>query len=312
MQSRRTRLVIILAVSFAVIWGVKYYLFDSSPVPDTSDYALDINEIRGLARNQPGTLPVELRGLKVGESQMPATAGVAGDGLFSKRDLVFTSFQVVYPDRTVIVDTAHDESIHTGNFGDTGFHQAAFDQMQDAIKQAALIVITHEHLDHIGGIAKSPHLAEITPRALLTDGQIHGPTIGQAGFPEGALEKFKKFDYDRLHSPAPGIVLIKAAGHSTGSQIIYVTLANGEEYLFVGDIVWHMDAIRRLRGRPRLVSMAFLGEDRDAVAAQIRTLYDLNALLSSPEYSRLHIVDAHDADQWRQYIKTGLIKEGFL
>ncbi|MEQ9367342.1 MAG: MBL fold metallo-hydrolase [Leptospirales bacterium] len=312
MQSRFARLFTIAAVSIAVIWGIKYYLFDSSAVPENSDYTLNLDEIRALARNQPGALPLQLRGLLIGESSFPRSAAVAGDGLFSNRALVFTAYQAVYPDRTAIIDTAHDRAIHQANFGETGFTQDAYDRMQAAMKAAALIVITHEHMDHVGGIAQSPHLAEITPRTLLTRDQINGPTIGQSGFPEGALSRFRDFDYDRLYSPAPGMVLIKAPGHSTGSQMIYLTLANGEEFLFVGDIVWHMDAIRRLRGRPRFVSLAFLGEDRDQVAAQIRTLHDLGAIQADARNNRLHIIVAHDAEQWREYLDAGFVQKGFL
>ena len=48
---------------------------------------------------------------------------------------------------------------------------------------------------------------------------------------------FRTIDYDRLYAVAPGVVLVSAPGHSPGSQLVYVRLADYREVLLVGDLV---------------------------------------------------------------------------
>ena len=70
-------------------------------------------------------------------------------------------------------------------------------------------------------------------------------------------------DYEKYDAFASGIALIKAPGHTPGSQMIYVKLASGAEYLFVGDAAWHMDGIRQIRGK----DADWVKEDEKALAA---------------------------------------------
>lgn len=300
------RIVYILVAVVIVGWGLKWYFFDQGSVPETSNFQIDLVELRDAAGPQEQG-PVNLNGLLVGESAFPAAGVIAGDSFFEKRRMVFTSFQLVYNDgRSVILDTAHNEYLHKKNFGEDGFNNERFDEMQNAMRKADLIVATHEHMDHVGGISQSPYLEEITAHTALLEEQIHGPTIGLAEFPEGALEKFTPLKYEGMLSPMPGVVLLRAAGHSTGSQIIYVRKTNGQEFLFVGDIVWNMEAVRRLAARPRLVSMLFLQEDRDAVAQQIRAIHEFVA--AEPD---VNVIVAHDAQQWEDLLASGKIDPGF-
>jgi hypothetical protein len=45
------------------------------------------------------------------------------------------------------------------------------------------------------------------------------------------------------------MVLIKAAGHTPGSQMVYVVLDSRREYLLIGDAAWHMDGVRQVTGK---------------------------------------------------------------
>ena len=112
------------------------------------------------------------------------------------------------------------------------------------------------------------------------------------------------FDYDGYYRLAPGMVLIKAPGHTPGGQMVYVRLQNGAEYLLVGDVVWNSESIDRLVGRPLLMNLA-MNEDQAALGSEIRALYNLAR--SEP----IHLVVSHDGEQIEQYMRQGLLGSSF-
>jgi len=100
-------------------------------------------------------------------------------------------------------------------------------------------------------------------------------------------------------------VLVKAPGHTPGSQMVYVRLASGKELLFIGDVAWHMDQIRQLWYRPRLVTDFFIHENRDQVLAEFRTLHDM------AEREPIQLVVSHDVDQRKELAASGVLGEHF-
>jgi glyoxylase-like metal-dependent hydrolase (beta-lactamase superfamily II) len=106
---------------------------------------------------------------------------------------------------------------------------------------------------------------------------------------------------------APGIVMIPSPGHSPGSVMFFVKLADGKEVLFIGDIAWVLSNIKDATMRPRFTEQFFMvGEDRSAVADEVRALHDLS--VAEPA---LNILPAHDAPLIQQMIASGLLKEQF-
>lgn len=289
--------VAVLCLAYAALW--------QSPAPRPGAFAIDLPAIRALAAGANG--PVEIRAIQVAQAPVPRGAMIAGESLFTKQPIVIISYQLVYADgSSVIIDSAHDLGLHQRNFdpNGVGFDSAAYDQMQQAMLAARLILVTHEHLDHLGGIAQSAHLAELASRVLLTKAQATGPTLSHVGFKPGDLERFKTIDLQAPMSPTAGVVLIPAPGHSSGSQLIYVRRADGHEFLFVGDIAWDAGAIRSSVGRPYLVSHYMLREDRQAVADQLLALQPLLA------EGAVTLIVAHDQSQYRDLAQRGLIIEG--
>lgn len=274
------------------------------PVPERTGFGPSIAELRALATSTGEPLPTEFRRIAVGEGFMPALAVVAGR-FFGSHPLVFQAHQVLYGDgRTVILDAGCDARTLESNLPGSHLQADNFARLQEAMRRADAIALTHEHFDHSSGIAHSPYFDEIAPRVVMTEEQLHGPQAELAGFTGEVVGRLKPLRYERMHLLRPGLVLIKAPGHTPGTQLLYVRLADGREFLLVGDIAWHQDNIRLPRMHPRLVNWIG-GEDGEAMANQLRYLHELQK--STPE---LNLVVAHDEEQMRGLLQRGLLQDG--
>ncbi|CAM4104130.1 MBL fold metallo-hydrolase [Corallococcus exiguus] len=276
-------------------------------VPETSRFDADLGAIRALAVSTSAPLPTGLRSQRVGRaSGVPHALVVAGSG-FGEATFDFYAYQVVYADgRTVLVDVVNDEKTQRAQFPGSEFDAAAYTRVQEALRRADATVVTHEHFDHCAGIAHSAYLDEVASKVHLTDEQLRSPLAQEAGFTAELRARLTPLQYERLHLLRPGVVLIKAPGHTPGTQLVYVRLGDGREFLLVGDVAWHQDNIRLPRMHPRLTNWLG-GEDAQAMAHQLRWLHDL--LRTAPE---LHPVVAHDGAQMQDYQRRGLIQDGVL
>ena len=85
------------------------------------------------------------------------------------------------------------------------------------------------------------------------------------------------------------VVVALAAGHTTGSVVIFVTVPSGQRYAFIGDLTWQLDGIRQRVERPWL-----LRKLADSDPEQVRQgLLRVIALAD-----RMQIVPAHDRDAY--------------
>lgn len=291
-------LIVGLAVAGA---GLYYWYFLDARVPSGA-YSIDIAEVRRLADEVAGDKPVEIRAEQVFKFRFPFSVMVVGKG-WEEIDVPVFSYQVAYADRAIVVDTGVNG---VESKADPNFDAAAYARMQTAMLTAANIVITHEHPDHIGGLVAAENLPAVLSHTQLTTEQAdpnrkYGPKL-----PKGALTNYTPLSYERYHALAPGVVLIKAPGHTPGSQLVYVKLADGREVLLLGDVAWRMESVKALAPRARYVSDFYLNEDRPAVILQLAELKRLHE--AEPG---IVMVAGHDATQMAELVKADTIKLGF-
>jgi glyoxylase-like metal-dependent hydrolase (beta-lactamase superfamily II) len=275
-----------------------------SPAPSAT-FALDLARIRALADSLPGDKATGIRYEEVLALRFTESMVMAGEP-WRQTPMPVYSYQLVFPDRTIIVDTALARADGKPEFLGLRYDEAAYQRMNAAMARAALIVVTHEHMDHIGGITAHPQLGQLKPALRLTAEQLGNPKgMEPVKLPAEALAGYEPLRYDDLHALAPGVVLVKAPGHTPGSQMVYVRLADGRELLFLGDVSWRRRNVEQVRERPLFMTL-MLGEDRQAVLAQLQAL---NALTRAEP--GLALVPGHDGAAVEALAGAGLLVAGF-
>jgi glyoxylase-like metal-dependent hydrolase (beta-lactamase superfamily II) len=266
-------------------------------------WTADLDDIRRTASLIPGRRPLRINFLKFAESrrtknfsvqEAPATPSVQAR----------TVFQVIYPDGSAMVDAGMDLAVHKffGRGAEEPYLPDAARQVEQAVKRARLIVVTHEHGDHVAGVIHTPAAAQLAPKTILTRAQVHtlsmSPQMPEIRLTEDLAKRFVVIDYDRYYPLAPGMALIKAAGHTPGSQMVFVALESAREYLLIGDATWHMDGVRLIKGK----DAPWVTEDQPAVLAQLAWLNGLSRTAPA-----LVVVASHDEEQHAELVKRGLL-----
>jgi glyoxylase-like metal-dependent hydrolase (beta-lactamase superfamily II) len=118
-------------------------------------------------------------------------------------------------------------------------------------------------------------------------------------------KRYVTVDYEDVLPIAPGVVLIKAAGHTPGSQMILVRLSTGAEVLLIGDISWSMAGVEQRRQKPEAVSTA-IGEDRSAIQQQLDWLHEVMTAHG------VAVVNSHDGEWLNSLVEKGIVGVGLV
>lgn len=273
---------------------------------DPSSWTVQIDQVRQVAAMIPGKRPLRINVLKFAESRRSkkfSVQGAADQPSVQAR----TVFQVVYSDGQIMIDSGMDEQVHRffGRGVVEPYYPDAAKRVEQALRNAKAIIITHEHGDHVAGVIRTPFLAELAPKTLVTRAQVEAletnPQMPEIKITPAMASRYNVVDYDKYLPFGPGMALIKAPGHTPGSQMVYIALESGREYLFIGDTAWHMDGVRLIKGK----DAPWIQEDDSALLAQLKWL---NQLYQTEK--NLTIVASHDDDEHKELIEKGILGNG--
>jgi glyoxylase-like metal-dependent hydrolase (beta-lactamase superfamily II) len=292
--------------------SVMLLLMTLSPRPLAQDAAAsawtaDLQDVRRAAQLLPGERPLRVNMVKFAESRRTKNFSVKGAPAIPSVQ-ARTAFQVVYGDGTVMVDAGMDLTVH--KFFGRGVEEPYFPevaaQVEAAVQRSRLIVVTHEHGDHIAGVIRGSGADALAAKTILTRTQIQtlltSPQMPEIRLTPAQAARFIVIDYDRPYPLAPGMALLEAAGHTPGSQMVYIALRSGREVLLVGDTTWHMDGVREIKEK----DAPWIVEDTAALRAQLTWLNGLAR--TDPQ---LAVIASHDDEQHASLIQQGVLTNRF-
>jgi glyoxylase-like metal-dependent hydrolase (beta-lactamase superfamily II) len=267
-----------------------------------------LQKIRNAGMSVADSLPTSVGYIKFAESRRKCSDlldGETDDTCIMAR----TAFQIVYSDGWVMMDAGMDRAVHKffERNGPQPFDDAKAAIVAKAVEGAKLIVVTHEHGDHVAGAVRAPS-PSVRGKTILTrqqaDGLINNPQMPEIKLSQDAVSQYRVVEFDDIYRAAPGVVLVKAPGHTKGEIMVFTRLGNGKEYLFVGDVTWTHKGAAEMKQKPESERKR-LNEDGEKIAGQLDWI---NHLMTKENVT---VLVSHDNIMLPQYAKQGLITDGF-
>lgn len=279
----------------------------SSPAMPVYDEAL-LQKIRAAANAVPGPLPLSINYQKYAAS-IRKWKDLIEDGSEDAATMARTAFQINYADGFVMVDAGMDRAVH--HFFEKESPQPFDDtlaaKVATAVQKAKLILITHEHGDHVAGVIRNAN-GTVPPKTILTKEQvatlINKPQMPEIKLDEERSRQYLVADFESVLPVAPGLVLLKAPGHTKGEIMVYAKLQNGKEYIFAGDVSWTFKGVEEKKQKPKS-ERTRVGEEGEPVEKELAWL---NERLTK---DKMIILVSHDDVMLPQYAAQGFVKAGF-
>jgi glyoxylase-like metal-dependent hydrolase (beta-lactamase superfamily II) len=267
-----------------------------------------VQKIRTAATAIPGELPLSISYTKFAASIRKWKDIIEG-GSDDACTMARTAFQIKYRLGYVMVDAGMDRTVHHffEKNGAQPFDDAKANLVATSVQQAKLILVTHEHGDHVAGVIRNANNT-VPSKTILTSDQvttlINNPHMPEIKLDEAKSKEYIVSDISSVLPVAPGIVLIKAPGHTKGEIMVYTKLQNGKEYIFTGDVTWCFKGVQEKKQTPKS-ERERLGENSENIQKQLAWLNDRLTK------DKMIILISHDDIMLPQYAAQGLIETDF-
>lgn len=277
--------------------------FRAAPLPALSPV--------GVAALPPASPPAGMTIVQLPTGITHRSAGFAyrGGSFADRRDFAMTATLVRHPRGDVLIDTGFGRAIDTQVRLMPWFFRmtTSYERFQPAADRLAAarydrarlraILLTHAHWDHASGLGDfdgTPVWVTAEERRFVENGgwitavarSAAGVRWEEYGFDGGPYLGFPR-SHDLYGDGS--IVVVPAPGHTPGSVIVFVALATGKRYAFVGDLVWQREGITLREERPWL-QRSLADVDPEEVRANILRMAAIVA-----RFPEIAVVPAHDA-----------------
>ncbi|AGA80679.1 MBL fold metallo-hydrolase [Echinicola vietnamensis] len=272
----------------------------------TGGFYADLEQLRKLSHAIPGDLPDKINVTKVADTIRPASVVVSGESADKKMTLARTVYQLVFPNGSILLDSGMDLETHR-TFGKTEepYYPENFERVKKALDKANLIILTHYHADHSGGIIRSDRFDELAPKVWTSretaELLINKPHKTTVKISREKVERFFITDFGNYYPIAPGVVVFKAPGHTTDSKMLYIKLANGKEFIHSVDSGWSMENIIE----EKMKNASWVHENQEQLLAQYKWL---NNIINTEK--NITVLCTHDNEQYNDFIEKNILGNG--
>jgi glyoxylase-like metal-dependent hydrolase (beta-lactamase superfamily II) len=249
--------------------------------------------------------------IKTAHVSAPEIFTYACGSLFRRVRMLQVAVLVEHPQGSFLFDTGLGRNVDAQVAEDMPFwarqlftyekEVPAHDQLEAAgVPLPRLIAASHAHWDHVSAIKDFPDAEILVPaaekafidtmqwpavlRSQVAGDAIHWRTLNFedkpfAGFPQSA----------DLYGDG-SVIFVPLHGHTPGSVGLFLTLASGKRFFFVGDAVWRRDALKD--ARPKFWMMGAI-VDTNAAKTEATLRHIAAVMKANPD---LTVLPAHDGE----------------
>jgi len=226
----------------------------------------------------------------------------------------YATFLIRHPRGIVLVDAAFGDTVNADLDAAPWWFRWQFNKARAARPLAALlqeagvkpeevslVLLTHAHWDHAGGLAQLPNA-----RVLTADDWIlsREGAVADLAMPHHFDKVRDRVERLRFDGPAydgfaashdvfgdGSIVAVPTPGHTSGATSWFVNAAGGKRWLFIGDAAWVKEGFEEPVVKGRLASM-FADHDAQQTADSLGLLHAVFAAHAA------NLVTTHDERTW--------------